>query len=455
MKLNFKFILIGLIILSPIAVTHTLAAEIPSQKYDRAAWMDQAKFGMFIHWGLYSELARGEWVMNKEKIPVKEYEKLASKFNPVKFNADEWVKIVKDAGMKYIVITSKHHDGFSMFGSSVSSYNIVKATPFKRDPLKELQKACMKQGIKFGVYYSDAQDWHYPGGAINGGSWDPAQKGDFDTYFNNKALLQIKELLSGYGSIAELWCDTPNSMTPEKARELVKKVREVQPTTVVNSRVLYNGRAVAKLSSEKLDELREIGVDFLSYGDRQIPEKPIPGWHWETCMTLNHSWGYTEKDNNWKSPETVIRQLVEVSSKGGSFLLNVGPTAEGVIPGKAVDILSEVGDWLKVNGESIYGTKPVSIGTTNTVDETDSKDKKKSPDWLATGKDGKIYIHIFKWPAGKFKISGIKGSVKKAYMLADPKQNSVKFKQKENSITVFLTKKALDDKDTVLCLVLK
>ena len=460
MKENYlKLILIVLVTLFPLAATQALAAGPQASDSDRAAWMDQARFGMFIHWGLYAELARGEWVMNKEKIPVAKYEKLANKFNPVKFNADEWVKVAKDAGMKYIVITSKHHDGFAMFGSKASPYNIVDATPFKRDPLKELEAACKKQGIKLGFYYSDAQDWHYPGGAVNRGAWDPAQKGDFDTYFHKKALPQIKELLSGYGPVAELWCDTPTNMTPEKARELIKEVQEVQPTTVVNSRVLYNGRMIPKLDPEKLDELRNIGVDFLSYGDRQIPDNPFPVWHWETCMTLNRSWGYTANDNDWKTPETVIRQLVEVASKGGAFLLNVGPTVEGVIPAAAVTILGKVGDWLKVNGESIYGAMPVSINSGHQVKEAPQtrKDKgaKSTPDWLATGRSGKLYIHIFKWPAGPFVLSGVKGSVASAYLLADPAHKPIKVNQTGGSLAVHLPKKALDERDTVLCLTLK
>ncbi len=431
---------------------------------DRAAWMDEARFGMFIHWGLYAELGRGEWVMNREKIPVADYEKLAAKFNPVKFDADRWVQIAKRAGMKYIVVTSKHHDGFAMFGSKVTPYNIVDATPFKRDPLKELAAACQKQGIRLGFYYSHAQDWHYPGGAINRGAWDPAQKGDFDTYFRKKALPQIRELLTGYGPVAELWCDTPKNMTPEKARELIRLVRRLQPSTAVNSRILYSGRKIPRLTPAQLDELRDIGVDFLSYGDRQIPARPFPGWHWETCMTLNRSWGYRADDHDWKSPATVIRMLVEVTSKGGAFLLNVGPTAEGVIQPEAVAILARVGDWLKVNGESIYGAGPVSIkgaapvkralrgrrGRSRAKNETEV-----GPDWLATGRPGKLYIHLFKWPSGSFTLSGVEGHVTKAYFLADPAKQPLKFTQTGDTLTVRLPSKPLVAEDTVLCLTLK
>lgn len=432
---------------------------------DRAAWMDQARFGMFIHWGLYAELARGEWVMNREKIPVAEYEKLAAKFNPVKFNADEWVAIAKDAGMRYITITSKHHDGFAMFGSKVDPYNIVDATPFKRDPLKELAEACRKQGIKLGFYYSNAQDWHHPGGAINGGAWDPAQKGDFDTYFHQKALPQIRELLTGYGPVAVLWCDTPNSMTPERARELVGVVRSCQPATLVNSRILYSGRMIPNLTAEKLAELRDIGVDFLSYGDRQIPRQPFAGWHWETCMTLNRSWGYRASDHDWKTPATVIRMLVEVTSKGGSFLLNVGPTAEGVIQPEAVAILREVGQWLKVNGESIYGAGPAPVKNPAQEERAAARPARRrrgargetarTLPWLATARPGKLYVHLFQWPAGSFTIQGVPGAVTKAYLLADPDHEALACQQKGDAVTLRLPAKPLDERDTVVCLTVR
>jgi alpha-L-fucosidase len=212
-----------------------------------------------------------------------------------------------------------------------------------------------------------------------------------------------------------------------------------------------------------LDELRDIGVDFLSYGDRQIPANPFPRWHWETCMTLNRSWGYTANDHDWKTPATVIHQLVEVTSKGGDFLLNVGPTAEGVIPAEAVAILGEVGDWLKANGEAIYGTTPVSFKGAASVKRALKARRGKAantetesvPDWLATGRPGKLYIHLFRWPNGPFVLPGVEGSVANAYLLADPAHESVEFTQTVDSLTAHLPEKALDDKDTVFCLTLK
>jgi len=437
----------------------------------RLGWWHDAKFGMFIHWGLYAIPARGEWVMNKEKIPVAEYAKFADQFNPVKFNAGEWVRFAKDAGMKYIVITSKHHDGFAMYGSKVSSYNIVDDTPFKRDPLKELAAACAQEGIRLGFYYSDAQDWHYPGGAISRGAWDPTQEGEFDHYLHTLAIPQIKELLSGY-SPAVLWFDTPVKMTPAYAREIAQVVRSLRPGTVINSRLLYSGRAIENLDQAKLDELREIGVDYLSYGDRQIPDQPAPSWgrDWETCMTLNGAWGFNAKDDNWKTPQTVVQMLARVVGKGGNFLLNFGPTAEGEIPAESMTVMKEVGVWLRVNGEAIYGAGPSVLSATRMPAAEASNAKagaaKKSEgsepeiNWLATsrpaekstGQPAKIYLHIFKWPAGRLEVSGMTSRVSKAYLLADTRRTPLHFLQQDGTLSVALPKIAPDSIATVVCL---
>jgi alpha-L-fucosidase len=299
--------------------------------------------------------------MCREKIPVAEYGNLAGRFNPVRFDAGEWVRAAQDAGMRYIVVTSKHHDGFAMFGSKTSRYNIVDATPFKRDPLKELAAAAGAAGIPLGFYYSHAQDWHHPGGAAVGGKWDPAQEGDFDEYLKNIAMPQVRELLTRYGPAFSIWFDTPAQMNAQRAARLAKLVHDTQPAAFINSRLLYPGREVPALDSARLEELKSIGVDYLSYADCQIPAHPQ--WRdWETCMTMNRSWGYAAKDNDWKPAALLTRQLTEVVRKGGNFLLNVGPTAEGVIPEVSVRILREVGAWLKANGESVCGTTPAPSG---------------------------------------------------------------------------------------------
>ncbi len=449
-------------------------AERLEQPTERAAWMDEAKFGMFIHWGIGAPLGSGEWVMQNQKIPVAEYAKLAGKFNPVKFNAEEWVKVAKDAGMKYIVITSKHHDGFAMFDSKASSFNIVDATPFKRDVMKELADACKKQGIKLGFYYSQAQDWHHAGGAIHRNEpWDPAQDGDFQAYLNEISIPQIKELLTQYDP-ALIWFDTPWQMTSKEGYMIAEAVRATKPDTVMNSRLMYHGMQVTKLTEEQLAELQDMSIDYLSYRDRTIPQNS-PWPFWETCMTLNHSWGFNAKDENWKTPATVIRQLVEIVSKGGTFLLNIGPTGEGVIPGASVEILSEVGQWLKVNGEAIYGAEPTSLKGVGAL-SADSLKKLKAQeemavktgatprkkveaemvyDWLATGKEGRIFIHLFTWPNEPLVISGLEGTVAKAYLLADPEKKALQFSQTGDTFTVTLPETPIDDKDSVLCLNLK
>jgi alpha-L-fucosidase len=336
----------------------------------RMQWWREARFGMFIHWGVYPVPAGvykgqkinriGEWIMNRGKIPVVEYQNFAKEFNPVKFDADAWVKMAKDAGMKYIVITAKHHDGFAMFDSKASSWNIVDATPYGKDILKQLAAACRKQGIKLGFYYSQAQDWNNPGGAASrkvasegwanpdsatidaytekhNGHWDPAQETRTMTqYIDGVAVPQVKELLTNYGEVAVLWWDTPTGMTDEYAEKL-NALLKMQPGIITN------------------DRLKRPNYP----GDYKTPEQRIPnrneldGKDWETCMTMNETWGYKSWANNWKSNETLIRNLIDIASKGGNFLLNVGPKDDGTFPQESIDILKAMGEWMKINGEAI------------------------------------------------------------------------------------------------------
>ena len=329
----------------------TPAAPDP-QKEARLEWFREAKYGLFIHWGLYAIPAGewkgaripgiGEWIMNRAKIPVREYEALASQFNPVKFDADAWVQLAQDAGMKYIVITSKHHDGFALFGSKVSRYNVVDATPFKRDILKELAAACAKRNMRLGFYYSQAQDWHEPNGA--GNSWDfpPNDKKDFDQYLRDKAEPQVRELLTGYGPVALIWFDTPQLMTAGRSQRFTDLVRSLQPNTLIDGRLGAAG-------------------DYVSTGDNIIPgEKRTEAW--ETPATINHTWGYRKDDVDWKRPGEIIFKLVDIVSKGGNYLLNVGPMADGVIPPASQDVLRAAGRWLKVNGEAVYGAGSTPFG---------------------------------------------------------------------------------------------
>lgn len=366
----------------------------------RMKWWREARFGMFIHWGVYSVPAGvwdgtnvthhgAEWIMNGTagRISMADYEKLPAQFNPVKFNADDWVSIAKNAGMKYIVITAKHHDGFAMFHSQASAFNIYDATPFKRDPLKELADACARAHIKLGFYYSQAQDWNHPGGAASGGHWDPAQDGDMDEFIDKVDVPQIKELFSNYGKVAVIWWDTPIGMTPARAEKLLPLLK-MQPDIISNNR----------LDSKKLT------------GDYLTPENKIPtnslATDWETCMTMNHTWGYRSYDHDWKSTATLLQNLIDIASKGGNFLLNVGPTSEGLIPEPSVERLKEVGEWMKVNGAAIYGTTKSPLATT--------------PDWGRVTRDGNtLYLHVFDWPAnGQLVVPGLKKTVRSAKLLA-------------------------------------
>ncbi len=433
--------------------------ETPAQRDARMAWFREARFGMFIHWGLYSIPAGtwngkrtphiGEWIMNDMSIPVADYKALAKQFNPTGFSAHDIVALAKSAGMKYIVITSKHHDGFAMFDSKADPFNIVAATPFKRDPLKELAAECQKQGIKLGFYYSQDQDWTAPGGAaFKTGDhqpptyhWDKAQDGDFATYLHTKAIPQLKELLTNYGNFPVIiWFDTPTKdMTPQLASEIVALLNKY-PNLIWNNR---------------------LGGGYK--GDTETPEQFIPpqgypGRDWESCMTMNDTWGYKSYDTNFKSTETLIRNLIDISSKGGNYLLNIGPDSHGIVPQPEVERLHQVGQWTAVNGEAIYGTKPTLFGAEAGSFSTTEKDKNGKPkfiaswNWRSTTAPHKIYIEIFNWPQGSFHLDKLPRNVTSAYLLADKTHKPLKLTKTGDSLDIQLPAKALDPIATVLVL---
>ena len=340
----------------------------------RLEWFRAGRFGMFIHWGLYAIPAGewqgqqipgiGEWLMLRARVPVVEYERLASQFNPVKFDAEAWASLAAEAGAKYVVITAKHHDGFCMFKSDFTSYNIVDATPFGRDPMPELADACRRHGLRFCFYYSQTQDWHHPDGDGNDWDYDESAK-DFDGYVENYVKPQVRELLTKYGPIGLIWFDTPKRMTPEQSRGLVELVHELQPECLVNGRI-GNGLG-----------------DYAESRDNVIPGGALQV-DWEVPATINDTWGFKANDHNWKSPADLVRNLVDVVSKGGNYLLNVGPTAEGVIPQPSVERLQAVGRWLHANGEAIYVTRPGPL--------------QGRPDLRTTARGSTVYLHAFNWP---------------------------------------------------------
>ena len=406
-----------------------IGKETDEQKKERMKWFDEARFGMFIHWGIYSVPAGvyhgtnindlGEWIQYAAKIPSAEYRKYAEQFNPTNFNADAIAKLAKDAGMKYIVITAKHHDGFAMFKSS-DPFNIVDATPFKRDVIKELADATRKQGLRFGVYYSQDLDWNHPGGGVYENRRDPAMAGSFDEYLHAVAIPQIRELLINIKP-AIFWWDMPSgNMTPERAR-LLNDLLALQPGIITNNR---------------------LGGGY--HGDTETPEGHIPasGYpderRWETCMTMNKTSGYKSTDHNYKSVQELIRNLVDIASKGGNYLLNIGPTATGEVPPPQVERLLAVGRWMKINGESIYAT------TANPLP--------KAPSWgRITRKPGKLFLHVFDWPKnGKLSI-GIGNEIGKAYLLADAGA-ALKTTSNASGITIALPATAPDPVDAVVVL---
>jgi alpha-L-fucosidase len=427
----------------------TTAPESPEAKAKRLEWFKHDKFGLFIHWGLYSIPAGywkgerspgiGEWIMNRMRIPVGEYEQLASQFNPVKFDADAWAQLAQDAGMKYVVITSKHHDGFALFKSSVSKYNVVDATPFHRDVIKELAAACAKRGLRFGVYYSQSQDWHERGGG--GNNWDfPANEvkdtdGSYDKYLQEKVEPQLRELLTNYGPICLVWFDTPQMMTGDRPVRLTNIVRSLQPATLIDGR------------------LGKVG-DYMSTGDNVIPPKATDDV-FEVPATLNHTWGFRSDDHNWKSPGDLIFKLVDIASKGGNYLLNVGPTSEGVIPQPSQDALREVGKWLKVNGEAIYGANRSPFGDEFGDYATNLKDRSGNPvflgfnDWRCTTKPGKLYFTLFRVERdgqnGVFTLPSFKNKITTVYALADAKRTPLEVKTAEDGRRYFNPERYVND----------
>jgi alpha-L-fucosidase len=412
-----------LLLASPLAGAQPAPPEPDSAKEARLAWFREAKYGLFIHWGLYAIPAGewkgkpvpgiGEWIMNRAKIPVREYEALARQWNPAKFDAEAWVRLAQDAGMRYIVITSKHHDGFALYGSKASPYNVVDATPFKRDILKELAGACAKAGMPLGFYYSQAQDWHDPNGAGNGWDFGPDEEKDFDRYLREKAEPQVRELLTEYGPIALVWFDTPRLMTPERAQRFTDLVRSLQPKCLIDGRLGAAG-------------------DYVSTGDNAIPSK-VGAEAWETPATINHTWGYKKDDHDWKSPGDVTFKLVDIVSKGGNYLLNVGPMADGVIPQPSQDTLRTVGRWLKVNGEAVYGAGPTPFGEElGEPSCTGAKDGRGNPLFLprnelrVTTKPGRLYVTLFQEPRVPLALPAMKNAVQRAYQLADGRPVEVK-----------------------------
>ena len=424
----------------PAAMRKPVQRETKEQRDVRMAWWREARFGMFIHWGVYARLggiyddkeipSLGEQIMGKAQIPVARYKELAKEFNPVKYNAEDWVLLAKRAGMKYIIITAKHVDGFALWPSAANDWNVM-ATRYKKDLLKPLAEACKKHGIKLGFYYAQTVDWSN-GGACN--NWDPAGKDDMVNYMNKIAIPQIKELATNYGDApAILWWDVPVGMNYDYATRILD-ILKVRPDLIQNNRLYKMGGHMGVVDMANLEAIK--GDPY--YGDTETPEQYIPATglgdrDFEVCMTMNDTWGYKSFDHNWKSTKALLHQLIDISSKGGNYLLNVGPTGEGLIPQPSVERLEEIGKWMDANGESIHGT-------------TASPFAKLSWGRCTTKRHGgatTLYLHVFEWPAdGKLLVPGLRNDVSSAKLLAT--DGKLVFVRKGDDVLVTLPATAPD-----------
>jgi len=416
--------------------------ETQAQRDARMAWWRDARFGMFIHWGLYAVPAGdykgqrskdiGEWIMSWANIPRAEYEKFAPQFDPEKFDAAGWVATAKAAGMKYIVITSKHHEGFAMYDSAVSDYTIVKRTPWRKDPMAALAAEAKKAGLKFCFYYS-IMDWHHPSQYVDAPGKDrtagnnktqiiPEQKAAYITYMK----AELKELITKYDP-AVLWFDGEwmDWWTEADGQDLYDYVRGLKPDIIINNRVGTGRKGMEGLNKTDRTYAGDFGTP-----EQQIPANGIKGVDWESCMTMNDTWGFKSYDTNWKSTETIVRNLVDIASKGGNYLLNVGPTAEGEIPAASVERLAGVGRWMGVNGEAIHGT-------------TASPFAEQLSFGRVTRRGDRLYVSVFDWPSnGTITLPSWGGAPKKAWLVAT--KANVPLKVDANGVTLTVPAQAPD-----------
>jgi alpha-L-fucosidase len=445
----------GLILLVGLCATAMAGSDDPNLAWwrdsmktrdQRIAWWREARFGMFVHWGVYAQLG-GTWqgrvvkgyaehIQRILKIPIPVYrEQVAGQFNPTEFNADEWIRTAKEAGMGYFIITAKHHDGFAMWDSKVHPYNIVAATPFKRDPMKELRAACRKYGVKFGFYYSHAFDWGDPNGP--GNDWDYDNPGGdrnlhggrnwwqaspellpkVRTYVDGKSIPQILELVKNYEPDI-LWFDTPHKLPPEENLRIMKIVRLAAPNVVINGRLV-----------------RGLG-DYESTADRPAEFAPHDG-DWEGIPTTNESYGWNQNDNSHKPASHFIRLLAKAAARGGNTLMNVGPMGNGRIDPKDTAILQGIGAWWKINGESIRGTTRTPLAVQSWGE--------------STRKGNTLYLHVFQWPSDRsLVVGGLKSEVKKAWLLAEPGRSLDVTRPNPLDVRIDVPTSAPDQADSVI-----
>lgn len=438
-----RHVLVALVITVLTAPLLPLQAQKPVRN-PRMEWWREARFGLFIHWGLYAVPAGswngrtdyGEWIRFSAQIPLKTYDGFVPQFNPTKFDPATWVRMAKAAGMKYIVITSKHHDGFALFDAPGTDFDVM-ATPFKRDIMKELSDECHKQGMRICWYYS-IMDWHHPD-YLPRRSWETDRDtvgANFDRYV---AYMKehLRTLVTKYGDIGILWFDGEWESTWNMTRgaDLASFVRSLAPHIIINNRV-DGGRAGMQGFSAG-------GVSAGDYGtpEQEIPATGLPGVDWETCMTMNDHWGYNDHDAAWKSSKDLLRMLADIASKGGNYLLNIGPRADGTFPPESIERLEAIGAWMKVNGESIHGTTASPFATV--------------PFGRCTQKAVKggtrLYMHIFDWPAsGTVLLPGLTNTVRKAHLLADPAHAALPVRATDEGVEITLPATTPDTVNAVL-----
>ena len=410
--------------------------KLRAENAERGQLFDEGNYAMFIHWGLYSQLANkvdgetyygiGEWIMHDRMagIPGETYKELAGTFNPVNFDAQAIAQLAKDAGMKYVVITSKHHDGFAMYDSASSDFNIVDATPWAKDPMHELAAACRELGLGFGFYYSHNQDWMTPG--AKGG---PTQKADgsaadFKDYFYSKCLPQVEEITSGYGPIELVWFDTPGRMPKEYVEELIDVVRKNQPNALVA------GRAGHGLG------------DYQCLGDMEVPLRNVAGM-WESVDTTNDSWAYAWYDENWKSPSEILHRVISTVARGGTYMLNIGPRGDGSVPERAARSLRTSGEWIRRYPQAVYGV--------------DASPWEHTLPWGdVTIRENRMFLSVFDWPRnGTLYLPGLKTDIKSARLLNGAESTALEFEMEHGWTCIKLPAQAPDRLASVIELELK
>lgn len=434
---SIRIILVALIFLSTAKEVTSQTSYVPSESnLEARQWFEDAKFGLFIHWGVYSILGDGEWVMNNQNISIDAYEKLPSFFNPIEFNAEEWVKIAKNAGMRYMTITTRHHDGFSMFDSKATDYTIVKKTPYGKDVIKDLAEACEKEGIKLFFYYS-LLDWHrddyFPRGSTGNGI-EGRNEGDWNAYIDFMKA-QLTELLINYGDIAGIWFDGDWDKKDANWHydEIYKLIHDLQPQCLIGN----NHHDALKPGEDFQMFERDLpGENKTGFGTSESHVGKLPR---EVCATINGSWGFDLQDKKHKSQKELVHYLVRASGYGSNLLLNVGPMPNGKIQEEHIQSLSEIGDWLKTNGETIYGTKTGIIPP--------------SKDWVSTQRGNVLYLHVLEKQTKPIVIPEFKAIIKSAKLFSN--KSNVNTNQSKDGLRIEIPESDQNEIDTIIEITLK